>query len=319
MKKVAIEAIKPVTLGSNDSIVIGTIDGFLVDSQGNLYVADNLTGTVKRYSSSGKFIGEIPNKLSHRFVMTGISLDQENSLYISDLSTQSVYKFSLDGNLLDVVKTDSLSNFVMGYCRAWRDKLYIGVLEAQYTDMANFNRSYLVGVYNISTKLLVKRIGHFDSIYKKIIPLSPETAFDVDSAGNLYSVQVHSNKVYIYDKEGKQIGVIGGSPKFREPSSAVPFDKTEQFVWEKRHSHMHSVNVTTQLIITYYYNYKTDAKGSSKVEHLIDIYDLQGQPIQFGVELPGRLLFAKDNLLYIASDLRSEKKTIALYKILLDK
>ena len=80
-------------------------DDIVVDSKGNLYVADSGNGRIVRLNSSGRFVSEWGRKGSApgEFKMAhGLAIDSRDHIYVADRGNNRVQVFDPDGGLLAV-------------------------------------------------------------------------------------------------------------------------------------------------------------------------------------------------------------------------
>jgi len=314
---VSIQPIDSTRLELSPRSVIGSVVEMAIDGKGNMLIADALDGTVKIFDKRGRYITSLERKSGRPLVITGMTLDGDDYVYVSDLPSSSVFRFARNGTLIDSTTVDEQSRFILGIPRVWKDKLYIGVLEKQFSTM-DFYRSTLVGIFRKSNGSLIRRFGSFDEIYQEFVPLSPEVHFDISADGRIYIVQCHSEKVFCYDAAGNQLTQFGSeSRSFRKPSSPMPRSTVEHREWLASWSNTNYVRATRKFILVHYFDrHKTDGKAFRE-DFFIDIYQPDGKLVESGVGLPGRLLYADDLAMYIGTDLTSPQKVITKYSLLL--
>ncbi len=301
-------------LGVSEKSFVGMPIDAIVDPQGKLFIADALDGSIKEFDTSGTYIATITK--GRKMEITGICLDDAGNIYASDLLTSAVHRFSNEGAFLDSIAVGEESRFVLGIPRVYKDKIFIGVLDSTYG--VDFYKSTIVGIYNLPSGQLIKRFGKFDDIYAKYIPLSPEVHFDVGGDGTVYVIQCHSYLIRSYDSEGNPLKVFGEQGMyFRQPSSARTKDREEYFEWLTTWSNMNYIKVLKDMLVVQYFDRAKAGGGPGKFkeEHYISLYTTGGEMIDIDIRLPGTLIAAKDDLLYVGTDLESQVKTISVFEI----
>lgn len=71
-------------------------DGMALDSNGNIYLSEFLSGRVLKYSTSGEMTVFVEGLTSSN----GLAMDSNDNLFVCDYLGQAVVKFDSDGNLL---------------------------------------------------------------------------------------------------------------------------------------------------------------------------------------------------------------------------
>ncbi len=314
-KKLHLSKERDIKLEVSKGALLDLIVEMRVDPQGLMYFADALDGTIKIFNSDGKYISSISKGSTPPMSITGFYVSKNGNIFVSDLLTESIYEFSRAGSLVNRFPVDSASRFVMGIPRVHKNGLYVGLLEMKYG--LDFFRSSIVGIYDLANGNLLKRFGAFDEIYTRFDLLSPEVNFDISEEGIIYIVQCHSYKIFCYDTSGKHIATFGErSETFREPVSAAPKDKAKYIEWLTTWSNMNLVQATRDFIIAQYCDrYKSSNPFRFRMDCFADVYKLDGKLIENGIRLPGRLLFARGDSLYVGTDLDSDEKIVSIFTL----
>ncbi|MBM4169098.1 MAG: hypothetical protein FJ215_08075 [Ignavibacteria bacterium] len=314
---IVLSEIDRLTFGGSDSSRIGMFLDLVVDSRGSYYVADGFDGTVKVFDRKAilQYVIRHPHRAGNRrLVISAITNDEKGSIYVSDVSDATVYRFDRRGVLVDSL-SDNASVFVMGYVRVSKSQLFLGVLEKGLS-MYGIYKSTMVGIYDWPTKRLLKRFGSFDEMYRKLSPLSPEVHFDIDGEGNVYLVQANSFRIFCYSKGGDALRTFGQiTPEFKIATYSMPREKEESAKWRTTWSNMNGVRVLDDYIIAYFVNLFEGEDKSTNSKCYLNVYSKDGTLLASDIRIPGRLLCAAQDILFIGLDLKSDQKQIALLKL----
>jgi hypothetical protein len=308
--------INEIRLEYSEKAALGALTNMFVDDE-YFYINDPSDGTVKVFTNAGKYIQSIGKRSGQPLVISGVTVDKRGRIYISDLSTRSIFYYSPKGKLIDSLQIDEESRFVLGIPRIFKNRLYIGVLESHYSTLDLF-KSTLVGIFDKDNKKLMKRFGRFDKIYKDLSPLSPEIHFDIDKIGNIYIIEGNSPYVFCYDSNGNEIKTFGVKDEnFKLPVSPMPMDLDLSRKWLSTWSNMQFIKASGNYLFISYFNRKEIVNNQYSEDFFLDIYTTDGRLIEHDFQLPGRLLFAKGDSIYIDTDLKSSKKIITIFKLIL--
>jgi hypothetical protein len=118
--KISLEEKARIGLQSGDeNEIIGLPSDFVVDEEGNVYVADMAFRKIKKYSSSGKFLlsfGRGQGKGPGEFLdLRGIDVDAQGNLFVVDMKQNRVTIFNNHSNLVDVINTKFQPAFVRAF------------------------------------------------------------------------------------------------------------------------------------------------------------------------------------------------------------
>jgi DNA-binding beta-propeller fold protein YncE len=175
--------------------------GTTVDSQGNLYVADQKVGAIFIFSTGeSKNVDLIKNGVHAHFVrIIGLTMDDNDRLFVSDPGLRHVLVFNKDHKAEDVI-TDGMAS-PGGLAIDTRNRfLYVADIELDQ-----------VLVYDADTLKLLRKIGATGHKHELTSPgdFSKPAGVAVDGEGNLYVADTMNNRVEIFDADGQFISTFG--------------------------------------------------------------------------------------------------------------
>ncbi len=313
MNNVKLTKVREMPLTVSPQSLLGYLVDMTTDPEGQMYLADGSDGKVKIFDTNGRYLRNIG--LSRPLAMTGITMDERGNLYVNDLATSSVFKFSATGTKTDSIPVDSGSLFVLGIPRIYKDRLYLGVFEKQYSAY-DFYKSTQIGIYDLTSKKLERRFGYFDELYGKLSPLSPEVHFDIGEDGTVCVVQSHFSGFMLFDSDGNlRKTVTGAGSGFRIPSKPCPKDLKEYREWIPTWSYMSTVRCTKDYIFTQYFDRRKGSTDRFEEEFYLNINKRSGEALTADFHLPGRFLHAAGHFIFVCTEPTSTQKIISVYRI----
>ncbi len=189
---------------------------FSVDTDGNIYILNDLKEMVMKYNAKGKFLlsfGSHTNTNVSLYQSYNIACDDYNLIHIFDPYESSVRVFTSDGNLKQSIQLD-----------------FDDELEHKVTELAFLLNSYFLidnknnYLYIFDTKgHITKRIGKKGELKEEFMnPFS----MSFDQTGRLYITDVLNARVQVFATTGKYINQIAdfgftGGGVFRPNGVAV--------------------------------------------------------------------------------------------------
>jgi len=167
--------------------------GITVDENDNILIADNYNGQITRIDPEGNLINRFGNAQGIREPW-GITLNNNGEIFLTD-NTHRIYRFSPRGDLIATFgQTGSTTGELMhprGITVGPAGEVYVVDLDNRRVQIFDQDGIFLRGFG--SSKI-------FDS----------PRDIAVDEAGNVF-VGDSSHRYQIFDRYGKQLGVLGGS------------------------------------------------------------------------------------------------------------
>ena len=175
--------------------------GTAVDSQGNLYVADQKVGAVFIFSTGEtKNVDLIKNGIHAHFVrIIGLAMDDNDRLFVSDPGLRHVLVFNKDHKAEDVI-TDGMSS-PGGLAIDTRNRLlYVADIDLDQ-----------ILVYDADTLKLLRAIGTGGHKHEltSVGDFAKPAGVAVDAEGNLYVADTMNNRIEIFDADGQFISTFG--------------------------------------------------------------------------------------------------------------
>jgi DNA-binding beta-propeller fold protein YncE len=175
--------------------------GTVVDSQGNLYVADQKVGAIFIFSTGeSRSVDLIKNGVHAHFVrIIGLAMDDNDRLFVSDPGLRHVLVFDKDHKAEDVI-TDGMASPGALAIDTRNRFLYVADIDLDQ-----------VLVYDADTLKLLRKIGTTGHNHELTSPgdFSKPAGVAVDGEGNLYVADTMNNRVEIFDADGQFISTFG--------------------------------------------------------------------------------------------------------------
>jgi DNA-binding beta-propeller fold protein YncE len=176
-----------------------------VGKNGKVYVLDGVNNQVKVFSSKGSslfsFGGAGKGNGKFNFPL-GIGMDEEDRVYVADSGNHRVQIFSPDGTYLSQFTTDTGGK---GFKPS--DPTDVAVNSTLKRCYVADNDNHCILIYDLEKDALLKTRGIMGMEKKEFrFPF----LLDMDSAGNLYIVEVINTRVKVLDPEGNYLMNIGG-------------------------------------------------------------------------------------------------------------
>ncbi len=183
----------------------GGVAGYIeVDSAGNIYVIDETTSRIQKFTSAGVFVtkwGSQGADDGEFFAnLHGLAVDNANNVYVGDFGNSRIQKFDSAGNFLG--KWGSLGSGDGQFSNA-RD---FDVDSANNVYVADFGNSR-IQKFDSAGNFLAKwgSSGSGDGQFSGPVGIS------VDSANNVYVSDYGSNRIQKFDSAGNFLGKWGSS------------------------------------------------------------------------------------------------------------
>jgi DNA-binding beta-propeller fold protein YncE len=175
--------------------------GTAVDSQGNLYVADQKVGAIFIFSTGDtKNVDLIKNgQHAHFSRIIGLTMDDNDRLFVSDPGLRHVLVFNKDHKAEDVI-TEGMSSPSALTIDTKNRLLYVSDIDLDQ-----------ILVYDADSLKLLRKIGTGGHKHELTTPgdFSKPAGVAVDAEGNLYVADTMNNRVEIFDADGQFISTFG--------------------------------------------------------------------------------------------------------------
>jgi sugar lactone lactonase YvrE len=199
--------------------------GVAVDSQGNLYVADQKVGAIFIFTTGEeKKVDLIKNGQHAHFVrIIGLAMDDSDRLFVSDPGLRHVLVFNKDHKAEDVITEGMVEPG--GLAIDTRNRfLYVADVELDQ-----------ILVYDADTLKLLRKMGTTGKNHTLTTPgdFSKPAGVAVDAEGNLYVADTWNNRIEIFDADGQFIsafGKAGDGPGFFSRPKGVAVD-SDGHIW----------------------------------------------------------------------------------------
>lgn len=167
------------------------ITGLAFDSASNVFVSDNLTGIINKYSPTGAFLGNFLTLTSN--TNYELKIDPFDNVYVTDAGSHHLRKFSPSGQLIfDITQGMASPSGI--------------VFEP--------NGNLLIAMYNGTSIRRYSPAGVDLGLYASSLTTPMRLAYD--SSGNLYVSENIANRVRKFSPTGTDLGffVNGGALQF---------------------------------------------------------------------------------------------------------
>lgn len=175
--------------------------GVAVDSQGNVYVADNFNHRIQKFSSSGDFItawGSLGNGDGQLNGPSGVAVDSQDNAYVADELNHRIQKFTSAGAFVtawgSLGNGDGQFNYPHDVAVDSQDNVYI-------VDSGNFRIQKFT-----SEGTFILNWGSSNSIAERI---NVPTGVTVDSQDNVYVADSFSQRIQKFTSDGVFIAKWG--------------------------------------------------------------------------------------------------------------
>ena len=221
--------------------------GTVVDSQGNLYVADQKVGAIFIFSTGQtRSVDLIKNGVHAHFArIIGLAMDDNDRLFVSDPGLRHVLVFNKDHKAEDVI-TDGMAS-PGGLAIDTRNRfLYVADIDLDQ-----------VLVYDADTLKLLRKIGTGGHKHElsSLGDFSKPAGVAVDAEGNLYVADTMNNRIEIFDADGQFIGAFGkagdGPGYFARPKGVAVDSDGHVWVADGVQDRVQVFNREGQLLISF--------------------------------------------------------------------
>jgi sugar lactone lactonase YvrE len=199
--------------------------GVVVDSKGNLYIADGKVGAIFVFNTETKELQMIKNGVHAHFGdIIGLAMDDSDRLFVSDTKLHHVLVFGKDRKIEGSISEG-------------------GLIDPSGMAIDNENRFLYVAdtaldqvlVYDADKLNLIRKIGTAGKKHSLTEPgqFSVPTNVAVDEDGNLYVTDMYNNRVEVFDAEGnfiRQWGKAGDRPGTFSRPKGIAID-ADGHVW----------------------------------------------------------------------------------------
>ena len=221
--------------------------GTAVDSQGNLYVADQKVGAIFIFSTGEtKNVDMIKTGVHAHFVrIIGLAMDDNDRLFVSDPGLRHVLVFNKDHKAEDII-TDGMSS-PGGLALDTRNRLlYVADVDLDQ-----------ILVYDADSLKLLRRIGTGGHKHEltSVGDFSKPAGVAVDAEGNLYVADTMNNRIEIFDADGQFISTFGkegdGPGYFARPKGVAIDSDGHIWVADGMQDRVQVFNKDGQLLIAF--------------------------------------------------------------------
>lgn len=198
--------------------------GLAVDSQGNLYVADQKVGAIFIFNTETRDVDLIKNSVHAHFVrIIGLAMDDNDRLFVSDPGLRHVLVFNKEHKAEDVITEGMVDPGGLALDTQNR-LLYVADAELDQ-----------VLVYDADTFKPIRKLGTTGHKHELTAPgdFSKPAGVAVDAEGSLYVADTWNNRIEIFDADGKFIstfGKAGDGPGYFSRPKGVAID-SDGHVW----------------------------------------------------------------------------------------
>lgn len=314
---------------SDATVIANLFSSFTINNDGSrlafydllynhIVITDNIGNLLFIVGKQGKGPQEFIDISSWNF-------DDYDNLIIFDQGQRMVKIFDQRGEHIKSVKVFS-NEELLEYSRILfaRDSLiYMGVLEARYSNFENIEDSKLIGVLDYNGKLR-KLIGTYDPYVTLATMYTSQPIFDIDfQKRKIYSSHMNSYRIQIFNlKANNRLAYFGyKSPHFIESAEEIsPFaPKYKRREMALNQSFTKGLYVTDKYILLYFYNltekwYKT--RSPIDKEYFISIFDKKKHNFIGEIRLPFSLGSVHNNRLYLVENNNPDNYTVGIYELL---
>ena len=174
--------------------------GMAVDSNNNLYVADQKVGAIFIFNTDTREADLIKNSVHAHFVrIIGLAMDDNDRLFVSDPGLRHVLVFDKTHKAEDVITEGMVEPGSIALDRENR-LLYVSDVELDQ-----------VLVYDADSLRLLRKIGTSGQKHELTTPgnFAKPTGLAIDADGNLYVCDTLNNRVEVFDADGKFVSTYG--------------------------------------------------------------------------------------------------------------
>lgn len=295
--------------------VIGVIGDLAVDSDGTIFLADNLSHCIFKYSSYGKLIkvigrqGQGPGEFEIPF---GVEISSDDKLCVVDAGNSRISVLSKDGKFIESfvtspeafipleLKIDAQNNFYVSglkFTKAEKE----GFIEGLYIHKYRSNYTYSQSFHSMNP--IVPKLNLF---------IERGVTFDLDKNGNIYCAEHIAYKIFKYSSDGRLLSQFDRQAPFYIPPPEFP-KQTSEIAFRDW------LTKWTPLIILVYHQAGfiiVQFRIHKPLEYAIEIYDTSGNFLAGNIQTAHRLLcFGKDGFLYFQLSGRPEKYKLGKFSI----
>lgn len=180
--------------------------GLVVDSKGNLYVADGKVGAVFIFNTETKDLQMIKNGVQARFGdIIGLAIDDSDRLFVSDTKMHRIVVFDKNHKVEGTIAQGLVDP---GGMAIDNENRFLYVADAAQD---------LVLVYDVDKLTFIRKLGTPGKNHSLTDPgqFAVPTNVAVDADGNLYVSDTYNNRIEIFDADGnfiRQFGKAGDRP-----------------------------------------------------------------------------------------------------------
>jgi len=220
--------------------------GMAVDSQGNLYVADQKVGAIFIFNTETRDVDLIKNSVHAHFVrIIGLAMDDNDRLFVSDPGLRHVIVFNKEHKAEDVITEGMVDPGGLALDTQNR-LLYVADAELDQ-----------VLVYDADTLKPIRKLGTTGHKHELTTPgdFSKPTGVAVDAEGNLYVADTWNNRIEIFDAEGSFVSTFGkagdGPGYFSRPKGVAIDGDGHAWVADGMQDRIQVFTKEGQLLITF--------------------------------------------------------------------
>jgi len=199
--------------------------GVVVDSKGNLYIADGKVGAIFIFNTETKELQMIKNGVHARFGdIIGLAIDDSDRLFVSDTKLHHVLVFGKDRKIEGSISEGGLLD--PGGMAVDNENRFLYVADAALDQVL---------VYDADKLNLIRKMGTAGKKHSLTEPgqFAVPTNVAVDQDGNLYVTDMYNNRVEVFDADGnfiRQWGKQGDRPGTFSRPKGIAID-ADGHVW----------------------------------------------------------------------------------------
>jgi sugar lactone lactonase YvrE len=174
--------------------------GMAVDSNNNLYVADQKVGAIFIFNTDTREADLIKNSVHAHFArIIGLAMDDNDRLFVSDPGLRHVLVFDKTHKAEDVITEGMVEPGSIALDRENR-LLYVSDVELDQ-----------VLVYDADSLRLLRKIGTTGQKHELTTPgnFAKPTGLAIDADGNLYVCDTLNDRIEVFDADGKFVSTYG--------------------------------------------------------------------------------------------------------------
>ena len=263
---------KVTTFGSNDinkeEYLIGRVADFVVDSEGSVYICDDINVEIKKFSAAGEYLkkfggnkGEGPGEFIEP---RRLCIDENSDLFVLDYKLKRITVFNSNGDVLYLIQIKTIDP---GNFNIFEDKIFLSGF--------GLNKYRPVQILNKKSGELITSIGKRSKDSLLVAKGGNSGQIEITNGGKIYFSEYFPYRISKFSSKNKLLQMLSRNAPFIRPPRKMKSNMTGRDFIASDGGVRGLQLLFDEYLFVLLYKYPEEKSGEP-IKQLIDIYEKNG-------------------------------------------